>query len=505
MLLHHEFVRVAKRDPRKLAFIDRATDRRIPYGRALLGALLLTARFRRLDERYLGIMLPTSAGCGLSIIATLMSGKIPVMINYSTGAAKNVEYARHKCGFKTVITSRALLKKIECPETEGMIFVEDMIAGAGPLDKLKAGLKSRLPVGAILRGIHGGDGDSTAVILFTSGSEKDPKAVELTHRNIGFDLHAAADAFDVRQDDVIMAVLPLFHVLGLTTTFWLPICRGLTMVTYANPLEFKTVAGIIRDEKPTFIVGTPYFLMGYLKQAQPGDFASLRVAVAGADKMPEWLQQAYQKQHGVQVYEGYGTTETSPVISVNTPAACKPGSIGRPLPGVQVKIADIDTGDPLPPGKEGKILVKGDLVMKGYLGDVEETVLHIEDGWYETGDMGVLDEDGFLWHRGRLKRFIKIGGEMVSLVQVENELQQLLPEGIECCAVELPDRRKGARVAVAVTRELDRKGVLGGLAERLPSLALPREVVVIEELPKMGSGKIDFRATGELVRRQLGV
>lgn len=199
------------------------------------------------------------------------------------------------------------------------------------------------------------------------------------------------------------------------------------------------------------------------------------------------------------MYEGYGTTETSPVISVNLPGASKPGSVGRPLPGVHVKITDINTGKELHANQEGKVLVKGELVMKGYLGDVEETALRIEDGWYETGDMGVLDEDGYLWHRGRLKRFVKIGGEMVSLVMVEDELQQILPEDVECCVVEIPDARRGASIAVALNHEVDRKIVLDKLARRLPALALPRHFFVFEELPKMGSGKVDFRRTAELV------
>jgi len=504
MLLHHEFVRVAKRFGDKLAFVDRSMQREVTYSRALIGALLAASKFRRYEDGYLGIMLPTSVGCGISILGALMSGKVPVMINYSTGAEGNARYAQHKCGFKTIITARALLEKINCPEVEGMVFIEDLLGQATAAQRLRAAAKSRLPANLLIRSFGAGSSsDDTVIVLFTSGSEKDPKAVQLSHKNIGSNAVASMQAYGCSSEDRMMAILPLFHVFGQTTTFWLPLLAGMTIVTYANPLEFKNVAAIIREERPTLVVGTPYFLMGYLKQASAGDFGSLRLAVAGADKVPAWLRRAYLKEHEVEVFEGYGTTETSPVISANVPGANRPGSIGMPLPGVEVKITGVDSGDELPTGSEGKILVRGDLVMKGYLGDVEETVLRIEGGWYETGDMGVFDPDGYLWHRGRLKRFIKIGGEMVSLVQVETVLQELLPDDIECCAVEIPDAKKGARVGVAITREIDQKETTTSLAKHLSSLALPKHFFVVDELPKMGSGKIDFRKTTDIVISQL--
>jgi acyl-[acyl-carrier-protein]-phospholipid O-acyltransferase/long-chain-fatty-acid--[acyl-carrier-protein] ligase len=294
--------------------------------------------------------------------------------------------------------------------------------------------------------------------------------------------------------------LPYFHVLGFMANLWLPLSMGMKLVLYANPLDFKTIVRIIREEQVTLMWGTPFFLRGYLKQSSPGDFNSLRAVAAGADKLPAQLREAYQREHDIEVLEGYGVTETSPLVSVNLPGANKHGSIGRPVPGVKVKIVDIDTHEKLPPDSEGKILVKGDLVMKGYLDDVEETALKIRDGWYETGDIGMLDEDGFLWHRGRLKRFAKIGGEMVSLVHVESVLEPLLPEGVECCVVEVPDARKGAMITVALDGEIDEKEITKQLADRLPPIAVPRKYLVFEELPKMGSGKIDFRSTTELVK-----
>jgi acyl-[acyl-carrier-protein]-phospholipid O-acyltransferase/long-chain-fatty-acid--[acyl-carrier-protein] ligase len=503
MTLHQSFIRIAKRKHDKIAVQDISADRELSFGRLLVASLILAWRFRREPDGYLGIMVPTSGGCIIAILATLMSGKIPVMINYSTGAADNIDFARRRCGFRRVITSRRLLERIGCPELEDMYYLEDLLATIRPQEKVRAALQAALPAVLLELTVHRGHEEDTAAILFTSGSEKAPKGVELSHRNLASNAVAASTAIAVRDDDVFLCVLPLFHVFGQMTNLWLPLNRGLTMVTVGNPLDFKTVARVIRDYHPSILIATPYFLAGYAKPAQQGDFSSLRLVIAGADKSPESLRSVWRAMHRIDVLEGYGATETSPVISVNTPDANRPGSVGRPLPGVAVRIVDIDSGEDLPVGREGKILVKGELVMKGYFDDLEETALRIENGWYETGDMGCLDADGFLWHRGRLKRFVKIGGEMVSLVRVEEELEPLLPPDSECCVVEIPDARKGANIAAAVTVGIDRKRILDKLARRLPPIALPRQFVVVEELPKMGSGKIDFRRTTVLVRQQL--
>ncbi|HOW44904.1 MAG TPA: AMP-binding protein [Candidatus Aminicenantes bacterium] len=503
MLLHQEFIRNAKRFGSKPAIIDRFLDKNVSYEKALIASLILANKFRRYRDGFIGVMVPTSAGCMLSILGVLMAGKVPVMINFSTGAANNAEYAQRKCGFKTIIASRALLEKIGCRLVSGMVFIEDIMAGVGPLDKVAALVKAKLPLSFLLKAVHEGEPDDNLVILFTSGSEKDPKAVQLTHRNIGSNVRDIGRVLTVTSEDVMLANLPLFHVFGHNVDFWLPLLYGMTIVAYANPLEYRKISSIVREEKVSLMVGTPSFFTGYLRQSDPGDFATLRVAVAGADKTPDSLREGFLQKHGLELCEGYGTTETSPVVSTNLPGANKPGSIGKVLPGVRVKIVDINTGEALPPGGEGKILVKGDLVMKGYFDDLEETSLRIKDGWYETGDMGVLDEEGYLWHRGRLKRFVKIGGEMVSLVRVETVMQGLLPEGVDCCVVEVPDSLKGAKIVAAVTAEVSERRLLKAMAGELPAIALPKQFVVLGEFPKMGSGKIDFRSITEMVRQQL--
>jgi acyl-[acyl-carrier-protein]-phospholipid O-acyltransferase/long-chain-fatty-acid--[acyl-carrier-protein] ligase len=503
MLLHQHFIKVAKRCGDKPAFIDRTSNKRISYSKALIASLILSDKIKKYHEGFIGIMIPTSAGCALSILGTLMSGKIPVMINYSTGAASNALYAQNKCSFKTIITSKALLEKINCPVIDGMIFIEDIMENVTAGDKLKAAFISKLPVPVIQRLVYSGNEDDNIVILFTSGSEKDPKAVQLTHKNISSNIRDFSQVMKMFENDIMLANLPYFHVFGLTVNLWTPLYFGMTIVSYANPLDYKMICTILREEKPTVMVGTPSFLWGYLRKSESGDFSSIRLIVSGADKCPDVLRKEFKEKHGIILYEGYGTTETSPVISVNTPEHNKPGSVGRILPNVKVRIENYETGNECKPGEIGRILVKGDLVMKGYLDDFEETSMRIRHGWYDTGDMGYIDKDGFLWHSGRLKRFVKIGGEMVSLVKVEDVLQKLLPEDVTCSVVEVPDALKGVRIVAAVTKKIDERKILKQMSAHLPNIALPKQFVVIEELPKMGSGKIDFRTVANMLHEIL--
>ena len=499
MLLHQHFVKIAKRYGNKPAFIDRTSDKRVTYTKALIASLILSEKFKKYPEGFLGIMIPTSAGSALSILGTLMSGKTPVMINYSTGAASNAIYYQKKCTFKTIITSKALLEKINCPVVDGMVFIEDIMEGISAGEKLKAALKAKLPAPLILRMVHGGQEDDNVVILFTSGSEKDPKAVQLTHRNIASNIESFSKAVNIYDHDIMLANLPYFHVFGLTVNLWTPLYFGMTIVAYANPLDYKMICTIVREENTTVVVGTPSFLWGYLRKSERDDFTSVRLLVIGADKCPETLRKEFSDRHGITLYEGYGATETSPVISTNTPEHNKPGSVGKVLPDVMVHIENYETGKECGIGEVGRILVKGDLVMKGYLDDFEETSMRIRHGWYDTGDMGYLDADGFLWHSGRLKRFVKIGGEMVSLVKVEDVLQKCLPGNVNCSVVEVPDVLKGVRIVAAVTQKVDEKKILKQMSEQLPNIALPKQFVVIEDLPKMGSGKVDFRTVTDMV------
>jgi acyl-[acyl-carrier-protein]-phospholipid O-acyltransferase/long-chain-fatty-acid--[acyl-carrier-protein] ligase len=251
------------------------------------------------------------------------------------------------------------------------------------------------------------------------------------------------------------------------------------------------------------MVGTPSFFWGYLNKSEQGDFASLRIMVAGADKCPDALREGWKTKHNVTLLEGYGATETSPVISVNTFEFNRPGSTGKLIPGVQVRIENFETGEECKTGETGKILVKGDLVMKGYYDDPELTAEAVVNGWYNTGDMGYFDNEGYLFHAGRFKRFAKIGGEMVSLVKVENIMEKYMPDGLSCCVIEVPDEKKGSFIVAAVSGEINKTEILRKMMSDLPSIALPRQFVEIKELPMMSTGKIDFRKVTAMVTELL--
>lgn len=499
--LHQRFIQTAKRFSSRNAVHDKATNKDYTYGKMLIASLILKGHIGEIKGKYIGILLPTSMGAMLAVLGTLMNGKIPVMINYATGALENSRYAREKCGFQTVLTSKKLLEKLNLQPIDHMIFVEDILAKVTIVSKLKAALLSKLPFAALKNIIHSGSVDEISVILFTSGSEKEPKAVQLSHRNILHNVDTIPTLVRFDENDVFMSVLPMFHVFGLTIDFWLPIMLGASMVTYPNPLEYKTVSDLAREYKATVIAATPAFFYGYLQKSNPGDFSTLRFAIAGADKLPDKVYDGFMKKHGIPIFEGYGATETSPVISSNYPEHHKIGSIGVPVPGVTVRIMDINTDKILGPNQEGKILVKGDMVMAGYLGDMEETSLRIRNGWYDTGDIGIFDDDGFLWHKGRLKRFVKVGGEMVSLVKVEDLLSRLLPENVICCVVDVPNQIKGSDVVAAVaTGDFDMHAVLKQLKKELPSIAVPKQFYVIEDIPMMASGKVNFREVEKICR-----
>jgi acyl-[acyl-carrier-protein]-phospholipid O-acyltransferase/long-chain-fatty-acid--[acyl-carrier-protein] ligase len=499
-MLQHRFIDSAISNPDKIAFIDRSTERDISYSQALLASLILARRFGKLERGRIGIMLPTSSGGGLAIIGAVMAGRTPVMINYSTGAEKNCRYAQDSCDFRIIITTKALLEKTGCAHLPEMVFIEDILSSLGKFEKATAFLKSKLPRPLLKRLVGKSNLDLPAVILFTSGSEKEPKVVQLSQRNILSNIDSFSQMMDIYGMDNLLAVLPYFHVFGLTINLWTPMCLGMTTITYANPLEFKTIAKIIREYKPELLVGTPLFLEGYVKQSKAGDFASIKLAVSGADKCPEHLRILYREKHDIEIFEGYGTTETSPVISANPRDRNKPGSIGTPIPGTEIRIQNLDTGADCAVGETGKILVKGDGVMLGYLNDIEESSLRLKSGWYDTGDLGYLDEDGYLWHKGRLKRFVKIGGEMVSLVMVEETMNALTPVEVECCAVELPDSKRGSKIVGVTNTKVDQQDLNKKLSKALPNLALPKKYVHVAEFPRMGSGKTDFRSLTEIVR-----
>ena len=351
MNLHCKFIEVAKKNKNKTAIIDNATGQTYTYGKLLIASLLLCSIMRKNEDEFIGIMLPKTAGGFITVFAVLFSGKVPVMINYSTGAEKNIQYAKKKGRFSKVITSRKFIEKIDLKPMQGMIFLEDIIGSVSILKKITALIKSFTPRLYVAKK----KSDDIAVLLFTTGSEKEPKAVMLSHDNILSNVEAIQQEFMIDSKDMFAGVLPLFHIFGLTTSFFLPMLSGSGVNTFANPLEYQTVANGIKKNKCTIITATPTFIRGYSQKSQAGDFENLRLVIAGGDKLNKNIKDSFKHKHGIDILEGYGATETSPVISVNRLNNNKFGSIGQPLPGVHVKILNIDTDEEVSTGEEGKI------------------------------------------------------------------------------------------------------------------------------------------------------
>ena len=500
MTLVEAFVRTAKKHGDKLAIVDRLTGHRVTYKNALLRSIILSRKIEDYAPGFIGVMIPNTAGAVLTTVAATMTGRTPVMINYSSGAAKNCQEAQRRLGFTTIITSRALLAKIKCPEVDGMVFIEDIAASVSMFQKITGSLRATMPLERLLASLPPIKEDDNAVILFTSGSERSPKVVPLTHRNLLSNIEGIHGMVEFGPGDIILGNLPFFHVFGLNTGLWLPLVSGMTVVTFPSPLEYRAICSAVREERVTMLVGTPAFLSGYLQKSEPGDFDSTKLILTGADKCPEPLRRAFWDRHGKVLLEGYGTTETSPVISVNSPEHNRPGSVGRPLPNVEVRLEHYETGDPCPVGTIGRIMVKGPSVMSGYFDDFESNATRMHRGWYDTQDMGYMDADGYLWHVGRLARFLKIGGEMVSLVRVEDVLERCVPPGVVCSVVEVPDSVKGSKIVAVVTESVDQREVLRQMSGELPNFALPKQFVIVPEIPKMSSGKVDFRSLTETVR-----
>lgn len=497
MQLHKKFIEVALQNKDKVAVHDATSKKDYTYKQLLIAAFILSDKFKKIDEQYIGILLPVSAGETIGILGTLFSGKTAVMINYSTGALKNSEFAKEKCEFSTILTSRVFLEKLHVKPIKGMIFLEDILQKLTLVSKIKGLLKSKLSTTFV----HNGSKDDIAFILFTSGSEKDPKAVMLSHGNILANYEDIVEVFDFNESDTFMSVLPFFHIFGLTTSFWTPLLVGATFIAQPNPLEYTKIVKLIYNNKASVLTATPSFFYGYNQKAGKNELNSLRIAVSGGDKLSKAISTEFYEKQSVILYEGYGTTETSPVISANTRKDYKLGSIGKPLPNVEVKILNIDTDEIMDVGQQGKIYVKGENVMKGYLDDFEETSLHMHNCWYDTGDMGYLDKDGYLWHTGRLKRFVKIGGEMISLAAVEVELENIISSS--CCVIDLHHPTKGAVLVAAVTKEINSKKIIKELSENLPKISIPKKYIFFETLPMSGNGKVNFRKVKKEIKALL--
>jgi acyl-[acyl-carrier-protein]-phospholipid O-acyltransferase/long-chain-fatty-acid--[acyl-carrier-protein] ligase len=520
--LHGQFFATARRCWNQLAIAD-STGQRLTYGRALTAALLFAHAIRRRTpgERMVGLLLPASAGGALANIGTLAAGRIPVNLNFTAGG-DSMAVAIERCGINTILTSRKFLERSGIalkPTPAGsaapvIVFLEDLRAGIGAVDKLTAAMEARfLPLSSLNRR-YGPvpDADNLATVIFSSGSTGSPKGVMLSHRNILANIDGFADIFPMTADDCFIGVLPFFHSFGLTGTLWFPLLSGCAVVFHPNPMDAKVIGELAAEYKATMLIATPTFVTAYMRRCTREQFAHMHHVVVGAEKLRQPLADAFHAQYGIELTEGYGCTEMSPVVAVNTahagvPTPSKPGSVGRPIKGVLAKVVDQHTGKGPLVDQPGLLLVRGDSLMRGYLEEPERTAEAMRDGWYVTGDVASMDADGFITITDRVSRFSKIGGEMVPHLRIEDAINDVLGEAAAAVTA-LPDEARGERIIAFYTKsDVTPAQIWEGLSESpLPKLWLPRRdnIHLVDALPTLGSGKLDLRGLRELAQRMAG-
>lgn len=508
--LPERIVEAVRRTPKRIVFED-TSHTKLSMKRMAVGASVLGAALERLtgeDVERVGVALPSVNATPVTLLALWSIGKTPAMLNFTAGPNTMAQCAE-LAGLRQVITSRRFIEKAKLDfsglEQRGirLIYLEDVRPTISKLKKLTALANLTLRKDALIRRRF--SGEETAIVLFTSGSEGMPKGVELTHGNLIANVEQILSVVDIQDHDRIFNPLPLFHCFGLTIGTLLPMTRGIYSYLYPNPLSYKVIPSLVYRSEATITMGSNTFLRGYARFANPYDFRTLRVVFAGAEKLRDETFDLWSAKFGVRILQGYGATETSPVVSVNTPLFPRKGSVGRLIPGVETRFDPVDGV-----ANGGRILVKGPNIMKGYLNADADAKFQALDGWYDTGDIGRMDADGYVYIDGRLKRFAKISGEMVSLTAVEEALAravETLGEDAEASVVAVPDTDKGERLIVVTNRsEVDTHWVRQALqGAGLPNLAVPREVTMVEELPKLGTGKTDFPALARLVEERIGM
>src|SRR5216110_1286259 len=511
--LAEECVRGLKRRRFATAVIDGTDDSRLSRAK-LLGAAAALSRYLRKefsDER-IAIVLPASKGSMLANLAVTLADKVPVDLNFTVGRAANESCCR-RAGLRVAISATQFMERLkDFPWPERVL----------KLDELMPQLKRQIvfwwivsvlvPARLLLRllKIPKKGGHAEAVLLFTSGTTGEPKGVVISHRNVVGNVSQFRQLLDATKHDAILASLPFFHTFGSTVTLWYPLIEGVRIVSYPNPLEAAKNAALIERYKLTLLLATPTFLRGYLRKADPDDLRSLRLVITGAEKLPLDLAKNFEQRFNQKVFEGYGLTETSPVVSVNLPEPqpTKPGeqvqpssrlgSVGKMAPGIAAEIREPENDRKLSLHETGMVWFRGANIFEGYLHDEKRTADVLQDGWFETGDIGRFDEDGFLYIEGRLSRFSKIGGEMVPHEAVEQKIVELLgfsgKDERLVAIVGVQDETKGEALILLAAVDLDLAELRKKLQEAgVPNLWIPKHVHRVEAIPVLASGKLDLK------------
>jgi long-chain-fatty-acid--[acyl-carrier-protein] ligase len=460
----------------------------------------------RVKGKYVGIMLPALQSTTLLIIASYMAGKVPVMLNWTVGH-KVLSTCADLTDLEVIITAGAFYDKIrdQIPEdiSRRLMLLDKEVKNISLSMKLKGVLMSKFP------SLINTKIDETAVVLFTSGSETVPKAVPLTHKNVVSNLAFALKNFDIRVNGIFLSFLPPFHSFGFTVLSILPLLTGVRAAYTPNPTNIREVVDVLKHTKANNIIVTPTLLKMIMERASSEDMASVELVISGAESLHKDTFQSFMKLTNNQsvIVEGYGITECSPIVSLSPKDKPRLNSVGKIIEGLDCIILDLDTDQAVEQGKEGMIMVKGDSIFNGYMDDgIEEPFMDIAgQKYYRTGDLGYLDEDGYLFITGRLKRFVKIGGEMVSMPYLEKVLLEKYGEdGRQVLAVEGSDKTKEPVVSLFTVKELELSEVNKYLRETgIASIARIRDVRMVEEIPLLGSGKTNYRALKTLVEEEV--
>lgn len=506
--LFEAFLEAADMFGRGRDMVEDSGGTRMTYGRLLRGALALgrlTARFTHEGEN-VGVLLPNAAAALALVLGLMSRRRVPAMLNFTSGV-EGMQSALRAAQVKTVITSRTFLERAKLEETasrlEGvrLVLLEDLRQQLTAGDKLWLLLFAlRAPRLASKRAAP----DEPAAVLFTSGSEGKPKGVVLSHWSILSDIEQALAVLDVSPADKIFSAMPVFHSFGLMAGFLLPVVSGIRVYLYPTPLHYAVIPELYYDRDATVMFATPTFLKHYAKRAHPYDLRRTRLLVAGAEKLTAEVEQTYFDKFGLRIYEGYGATECSPVISVCTPMRARRGTVGEPLPLMETRL------EPVEGLEEGGLLhVRGPNVMLGYVRESRPGVLEPPEsrfgpGWYATGDLAVI-EDGFIRLLGRQKRFAKVAGEMISLETPERIAERASPKH-QHAAVARPDAARGEMIVLATEDAALQREALQAAAREMgaPELALPRRIVVVDKLPLLGTGKLDYPTIARMVEERLG-
>ncbi|HEX4639793.1 MAG TPA: AMP-binding protein [Chthoniobacterales bacterium] len=501
-------LRGLKRHRFRIGLVDGMDGSKLVRGKVLGVALAFARHLQKAypDQERIGVVLPPGKGGLVANLAVILAGKIPVNLNF-TSLREAIQSASEQAGLKTTITATAMAARLDdYPWTPEVVHLDKALP---PMKKniLLWWIAALVVPRGLLAGMlklprHGNHAE--AVLLFTSGSSGKPKGVVLSHRNILSNVAQFAVALDAKKDDLLLASLPFFHSFGCTVTLFYPLIETVRALTYPNPLEAKKIAELVHQHRVTVMLATPTFLRAYLRKAEPEQLSSLRLLVTGAEKLPQELAKAVEARFGKPVYQGYGLTETSPVVSVNLPEAPgqtqpsnRPGSTGKMLIGIAAEIRHPDTNEKLSLHEQGMLWLRGPNIFEGYLDAPEQNAAVLKNGWFMTGDIGRFDEDGFLYIEGRLSRFSKIGGEMVPHETIEQKILLALnidEQGERIIAVMgVPDAAKGEALVLLSTLDIDQPALRSALAGAgIPNLWIPRIIQRIDAVPVLASGKLDL-------------